>query len=139
VSLVMALAASGGLAGLVGLAARYGADSRTGADPTGRDPAWPGSPSRPHTVRADLERGRGILAGLRRLWDGQVRAHSAHDRALRPWEGPRPGATPEQQPAQVRRATVCHRPLGPSWWTTTSRPARRSRSATRSWESRSFG
>ncbi|HWN27230.1 MAG TPA: hypothetical protein VNP37_09720 [Actinomycetospora sp.] len=61
--------------------ARYGADTRSEADPTGRDPAWP-VVRRPHTVRGDAvllgEIARRIAAH-RRLWE-------AYDASLRPWE-----------------------------------------------------
>lgn len=80
------------LALLVALVARYGADSRTGADPTGRDPAWPEAPVRHHTPRADLR----ILRALARVWAGQVRAHAVFLDHVRPWEvtpGARPSAT----------------------------------------------
>ena len=67
---------------LVVLVARYGADSRTGADPTGRDAAWPAGPVRHHTPRADLR----ILRALARAWAGQVRAHAVFLDRLEPWE-----------------------------------------------------
>ena len=61
--------------------ARYGVDSRSGQDPTGRDPAWPVT-RRPHTVRGDAvllgELARGVAAH-QQLW-------AAYDRSLRPWE-----------------------------------------------------
>jgi hypothetical protein len=61
--------------------ARYGADTRSEADPTGRDPAWPVT-RRPHTVRGDavlLGELAHRIAAHRRLWE-------AYDRSLRPWE-----------------------------------------------------
>lgn len=66
---------------LVLLVGRYGADSRTGPDPTGRDAAWPARPVRHHDPRTDAR----ALRALVRLWRGQVRAHEAFDRSLRPW------------------------------------------------------
>lgn len=74
---------------LVLITARYGADSRTGGDPTGRDAAWPDRPVRHHTPRADLR----VLRALTRAWSGQVRAWEAFDRQQRPWEGC-PAVTP---------------------------------------------
>ena len=61
--------------------ARYGADTRSEADPTGRDPAWP-VVQRAHTVRGDAVLLGGIarrIAAHRRLWD-------AYDASLRPWD-----------------------------------------------------
>jgi hypothetical protein len=69
--------------------ARYGADTRSEADPTGRDPAWPVT-RRPHTVRGDAvllgELARRVAAH-RQLWE-------AYDRSLRPWETERSGGRP---------------------------------------------
>jgi len=66
----------------IGLVARYGADSRRGDDPTGRDPAWPAAPVRDHTPRGDL--------ALLTAWARRVAAHRRCwvllDRSLRPWE-----------------------------------------------------
>ncbi len=78
VTVVLGLAT---VAVLVLFAARYGADSRTGGDPTGRDAAWPDRPVRHHTPRADLR----AMRALTRLWAGQLRAHEAFDRHQRPW------------------------------------------------------
>jgi hypothetical protein len=83
-TVILGLAA---VAGLVLIAARYGADSRTGGDPTGRDAAWPAGPVRHHGPVRDLR----ALRSLGRLWAGQVRAQQAFERALRPWEGPLAG------------------------------------------------
>jgi hypothetical protein len=69
--------------------ARYGADTHSEADPTGRDPAWPVT-RRPHTVRGDavlLGELAHRIAAHRRLWE-------AYDRSLRPWETERSGARP---------------------------------------------
>ena len=69
--------------------ARYGADTRSEADPTGRDPAWPVT-RRPHTVRGDavlLGELAHRIAAHRRLWE-------AYDRSLRPWETEHSGSTP---------------------------------------------
>jgi hypothetical protein len=66
----------------IALVARYGANSRRGDDPTGRDPAWPAAPGRDHTPREDL-----ALVGA---WVRRVAAHrrcwALLDRSLRPWE-----------------------------------------------------
>lgn len=66
----------------IGLVARYGADSRRGDDPTGRDPAWPTGPSREHTPREDL--------ALLTAWARRVAAHrrcwDLFESSLRPWE-----------------------------------------------------
>ena len=80
------------LALVAGLAARYGADSRTGADPTGRDAAWPSAPTYRHAVRADATVAAGLLRGLARRARAHVRAWDALDRSLRPWDaaGARP-------------------------------------------------
>ena len=92
--------------------ARYGADTRSEADPTGRDPAWPVT-RRPHTVRGDavlLGELAHRIAAHRRLWE-------AYDRSLRPWEqesrGPHTtvvsdGAapTPSDSHARASRATA---------------------------------
>lgn len=75
----------GVVAGLVLIAGRYGADSRTGADPTGRDPAWPAHPGRDHSPRADLR----LLRALAGAWAAQVRAERVLDRHQRPWENAR--------------------------------------------------
>lgn len=89
VSIVLGLVV---VAVLVLVAARYGADSRTGADPTGRDAAWPDRPVRHHTPRGDLR----VLRALGRAWAAQVHAHRVLDRELRPWE-------------------ACARPVTPRW------------------------
>jgi hypothetical protein len=60
--------------------ARYGADTRGGEDPTGRDPAWPAS-TRPHTLRGDAV----LVAELAHRFAAQRRLWAAYDRALRPW------------------------------------------------------
>src|SRR6185295_16783288 len=52
------------VAGLL-LVARYGADSRTSGDPTGRDAAWPTGPVREHTPRE--VRPAPLLGALRAL------------------------------------------------------------------------
>lgn len=62
--------------------ARYGADTRTDADPTGRDPAAPRGPVHHHTVRADLA----LLAALARRARAHRRAWELFDLAQRPWE-----------------------------------------------------
>jgi hypothetical protein len=66
----------------IGLVARYGADSRRGDDPTGRDPAWPAAPGRDHTPREDL--------ALLTTWVRRLAAHrrcwALLDRSLRSWE-----------------------------------------------------
>ena len=62
------------------LVARYGADSRTSGDPTGRDTAWPTGPVREHTPREDLH--------LARAWFAQLRCWELFERSLRPWEAP---------------------------------------------------
>jgi hypothetical protein len=67
--------------------ARYGADSRSDADPTGRDPAWPATPTRAHTPREDV-------TWLGRLIAHHIRAWELHDRAMRPWEAPAAGSAP---------------------------------------------
>lgn len=88
-SLVIALVV---LTLLVGLVARYGADSRTGPDPTGRDAAWPEGPVRHHGPRADLR----LLRAVARAWAAQVRAHAVLAERVEPWEirsAARPSAT----------------------------------------------
>jgi hypothetical protein len=66
------------------LVARYGADSRSTGDPTGRDPAWPSAPAREHTPLRDLGLVRATLARAA----AQVRCWEVFDRSLRPWEAP---------------------------------------------------
>ncbi|MEJ2887385.1 hypothetical protein [Actinomycetospora aeridis] len=61
--------------------ARYGVDSRSGDDPTGRDPAWPVT-RRPHTVRGDAV----LLGELARRVSAHRQLWSAYERSLRPWE-----------------------------------------------------
>ncbi|MFC5138746.1 hypothetical protein ACFPK1_10930 [Actinomycetospora rhizophila] len=61
--------------------ARYGVDSRSGSDPTGRDPAWPAT-QRAHTVRGDAA----LLGELARRVAAHRALWSAYDRSLRPWE-----------------------------------------------------
>ena len=61
--------------------ARYGVDSRSGEDPTGRDPAWPVT-RRPHTVRGDAV----LLGELYRRVAAHQQLWSAYERSLRPWE-----------------------------------------------------
>lgn len=65
------------VAGLL-LVARYGADSRSTGDPTGRDAAWPSTPVREHTPLEDLR--------LARAWFAQLRCWELFERSLRPWE-----------------------------------------------------
>lgn len=67
--------------------ARYGADSRSEADPTARDAAWPAGPTRAHSPREDL-------TWLGRLIAHHARAWEVHDRAMRPWEAPSSAVTP---------------------------------------------
>ena len=64
------------------VAGRYGADTRTDTDPTGRDPGAPHGPVHHHTVRADL----GLLTALARRAAAQRRAWELFDLAQRPWE-----------------------------------------------------
>ncbi|MDD7964699.1 hypothetical protein [Actinomycetospora lemnae] len=63
---------------------RYGADSRSGGDPTGRDPAWSSAPTRQHTPRRDLALGRALAA----RWAAYLRLCDIYERELRPWEAP---------------------------------------------------
>lgn len=72
------------VAGLL-LVARYGADSRSPGDPTGRDPGWSDRPVRDHTPREDFSLARAALARAA----AQVRCWEIFDRSLRPWEAPR--------------------------------------------------
>ncbi|MEJ2859692.1 hypothetical protein [Actinomycetospora flava] len=72
--------------------ARYGVDSRSGSDPTGRDPAWPVT-RRPHTLRGDAV----LLGELARRIDAHRRLWAAYDRSLRPWE------TDEQERRELTR------------------------------------
>jgi hypothetical protein len=71
------------------LVARYGADSRSTGDPTGRDPAWPDRPVREHTPRADVALVRAALARVA----AHIRCWELLDRSLRPWEAPAPVRT----------------------------------------------
>jgi hypothetical protein len=64
--------------------ARYGADTRSGEDPTGRDPAWPVT-RRPHTVRGDAV----LFVELAHRAAAHGRLWAAFDRSLRPWESER--------------------------------------------------
>jgi hypothetical protein len=95
--------------------ARYGADTRSGADPTGRDPAWPVT-RRPHTVRGDAV----LIAELAHRAAAHGRLWEAYDRSLRPWETEQRQTTvvrgdvptPRESQASARRATASSRASG---------------------------
>jgi hypothetical protein len=82
--MIATLAVLAALAVGVLLAVRYGADSRSTGDPTGRDRAWPSAPAREHTPVRDLALVRAAVARAA----AQVRCWEAFDRSLRPWEAP---------------------------------------------------
>jgi hypothetical protein len=63
------------------LVGRYGADSRSDGDPTGRDPVWTDRPVRAHSPREDIA----LVAALGRRWVAHERAWEAFDQSLRPW------------------------------------------------------
>ena len=73
------------VAGLA-LVVRYGADSRSTGDPTGRDAAWPSAPTREHTPREDVALVRALMARAA----AQVRCWELLEVSLRPWEAPAP-------------------------------------------------
>ncbi|PVZ11761.1 hypothetical protein [Actinomycetospora cinnamomea] len=65
-------------------ATRYGADSRAGGDPTGRDPVWTADPTREHTPLRDLA----LVRALSARWAAYLRICDSYERSLRPWETP---------------------------------------------------
>ncbi|MHC1557481.1 hypothetical protein ACR9E3_00905 [Actinomycetospora sp. C-140] len=76
----------GALAAGLALVVRYGADSRSTGDPTGRDAAWPSTPTREHTPREDVALVRAVLGRAA----AQVRCWQLFESSLRPWDAPTP-------------------------------------------------
>ena len=77
--------------------ARYGADSRGDADPTGRDPAWSSAPHREHTPRDGVTALARWVAAHRRCWE-------LYDAALRPWEQESSGGDGARRAELTRRS-----------------------------------